>query len=185
MSNLSRRGFLSAATAAVASAPALATLAKAAAPGFLLGCQTYTFREFDLEGALKRMKELGIQHAEFYQKHLPLGATGRQLEAFQKLCAEYGVSARAWGVQRFTKDHDANRKVFDFAKGAGLKVVTADPDPDSFDSLDKCCEETGIAVAIHPHGPVGGGKLHRWADADTILAAVKDHHKLILSLIHI
>lgn len=179
MSNLSRRGFLSAATAAVASAPALATLAKVAAPGFLLGCQTYTFREFDLEGALKRMKELGIQHAEFYQKHLPLGATGRQLEAFQKLCAEYGVSARAWGVQRFTKDHDANRKVFDFAKGAGLKVVTADPDPDSFDSLDKCCEETGIAVAIHPHGPVGGGKLHRWADADTILAAVKDHHKLI------
>jgi len=128
MSRLSRRGFLAGASAAIASAPALANLAsRAAAPGFLLGCQTYTFREFDLEGALKRMKELGIQHAEFYQKHLPLGATGRQLEAFQKLCADYGVSPRAWGVQRFSKDHDANRKVFDFAKGAGLKVLTADP----------------------------------------------------------
>jgi inosose dehydratase len=180
MSRLSRRRFLAGASAAIASAPALANLAsRAAAPGFLLGCQTYTFREFDLEGALKRMKELGIQHAEFYQKHLPLGATGRQLEAFQKLCADYGVSPRAWGVQRFSKDHDGNRKVFDFAKGAGLKVLTADPDPDSFDSLDKCCEEYGIAVAIHPHGPVGGGKLHRWYDADTILAAVKDHHRLI------
>lgn len=183
MLNLSRRGFLATASAAAVAAPTLGGLAaragKLAAPGFLLGCQTYTFREFDLEGALKRMKELGIQHAEFYQKHLPMGASGRQLEAFQKLCKEYGVSPRAWGVQRFTKDHDANKKVFDFAQGAGLKVLTADPDPDSFDSLDKLCEATGIAIAIHPHGPVGGGKLHRWYDADTILAAVKDHHKLI------
>ncbi len=174
---LSRRGFLAASAAAACTVPALAS--RAAAPGFLLGCQTYTFREFDLEGALKRMKELGIQHAEFYQKHLPLGATGRQLEAFRKLCAEYGVSARAWGVQRFSKDHAANQKIFAFAKEAGLKVLTADPDPDSFDSLDKCCEETGIAIAIHPHGPVGGGKLHRWFDADSILAAVSSHHRLI------
>jgi inosose dehydratase len=39
-------------------------------------------------------------------------------------------------------------------------------------------EETKVAIAIHPHGPVGNGR-HRWWSAEVILAAVKDHHPLI------
>src|SRR5262249_26794538 len=54
-----------------------------------------------------------------------------------------------------------------------------DPDPDSFDSLDKLCEEYKISIGIHPHGPSGGGKLHRWYSAEVILKAVKDRHPLI------
>ena len=58
-------------------------------------------------------------------------------------------------MQGFTKDHDANKKIFEFGKALGLKAFSADPDPDSFDSLDKLCEEYKIAIAIHPHGPQG------------------------------
>ena len=57
--------------------------------------------------------------------------------------------------------------------------MSANPTPDSFDSLDKLCDEYKIAIAIHPHGPTGGGKLHRWYSAEVIMAAVKDHHELI------
>ena len=32
-------------------------------------------------------------------------------------------------------------------------MFSADPDPDSFDSLDKLCDEYKIAIGIHPHGP--------------------------------
>lgn len=49
---------------------------------------------------------------------------------------------------------------------------------DSFDSLDKLCEEYKIAIAIHPHGPAGKGR-HQWWSAEVIMKAVKDHHKLI------
>jgi sugar phosphate isomerase/epimerase len=146
--------------------------------GFTLGAQTYTFREFDLEGALKRMNELGLRHAEFYQKHVPMESTPDQLRAIFNLCKKYEVTPVCWGVQEFTKDHDKNKMVFEFAKALGIPAVSANPTPDSFDSLDKLCDEYKIAIGIHPHGPQGN-MLHRWYSAEVILAAVKDHHKLI------
>src|SRR5262249_50066482 len=133
--------------------------------GFRLGAQSYTFREFDLEGALKRMKELGLRYGEFYQKHCPLTDKPEAIKAFLKLCKEYDVTPRAWGVQGFTKDHDKNKEIFEFGKALGLKMFSADPSPDSFDSLDKLCEEYKIAIGIHPHGPSGRG-LHRWYSAE-------------------
>jgi sugar phosphate isomerase/epimerase len=101
-----------------------------------------------------------------------------QIQAFLKLCKDYDITPFAYGVQRFTKDHDENKKVFEFGKALGIKNFSADPNPDSFDSLDKLCDEYKIAVAIHPHGPAGKG-LHRWYSADVILKAVKDHNPLI------
>jgi sugar phosphate isomerase/epimerase len=96
-----------------------------------------------------------------------------------RLCKEYDITPRVWGVQRFTKDHDANRKSFEYARRLGLQAMSANPDPDAFDSLDKLCEQYKIAIGIHPHGPVGGGRLDRWYSAELILAAVKNHHPLI------
>jgi sugar phosphate isomerase/epimerase len=101
------------------------------------------------------------------------------IKAVLKLCADYDIKPIAYGVQRFTKDHGTNKKQFDFGKALGITTFSASPDPDSFDSLDKLCAEYKIAIAIHPHGPVGGGKLDRWYSAEIIYDAVKDHHPLI------
>lgn len=146
--------------------------------GFKFGAQSYTFREFDTEPALKRMHDLGLQYVEFFQKHAPQNSSPEQIQALLKLCKEYDITPRAWGVQGFSKDGDANRKVFEFGKALGIKMFSADPDPDSFDSLDKLCDEYKIAIGIHPHGPQGR-RLHRWYSAEVILKAVKDHHELI------
>jgi sugar phosphate isomerase/epimerase len=146
--------------------------------GFKLGAQSYTFREFNLEPALKRMKDLDLHYVELFQKHAPINSTPAQIAALLKLCKEYEVTPLAWGVQRFTKDADNNRKTFEFGKALGIKMFSADPDPDSFDSLDKLCEEYKIAIGIHPHGPQGP-RLHRWYSAAVILKAVKDHNPLI------
>lgn len=146
--------------------------------GFKLGAQSYTFREFDLEPALKRMKDLDLHYVELFQKHAPSGSSPAQIAALLKLCKEYEVTPLAFGVQRFTKKTDDNRKMFEFGKELGIKMFSADPDPDSFDSLDKLCDEYKIAVGIHPHGPQGR-REHRWYSAQVILKAVKDHHSLI------
>jgi sugar phosphate isomerase/epimerase len=177
---MTRRHFLQTSAAAVAALPALAAEDKKDEfGGFTLGVQSYTFREFDLEPALKRTQDLGLHYAEFYQKHAPLDAKPEQIKLILKLCDSYGIKPVAWGVQRFTKNNDANKRVFEFGKALGVKAFSADPDPDSFDSLDKLCDEYKIAIAIHPHGPAGGGKLHRWYSAEIIMKAVKDHHALI------
>jgi sugar phosphate isomerase/epimerase len=180
MSHLvTRRSFLgaSAATAGLLALPRFAPAADAGKIG--LGVQSYTFREFDLEPALKRMKELGLKYAEFYSKHIPPNSSDEKLKGILDLCKEYGVTPVGFGVSGFTKDHEANKKLFEFGKKLGLKYLSADPTPDSFDSLDKLCEEYKIAIAIHPHGPTGKDKRHAWWSAEVIMKAVKDHHKLV------
>lgn len=172
-----RRQFLAASISAIAAGSLRA--ADASPYGSLkVGAQSYSFRDFNLEQALKQYKTLGLAFAEFYPGHLPAKSTPAQLAAALKLCKEYGVTPMAYGVERFTKNHDANRKLFDLAKALGIHSLSADPDPDSFDSLDKLCDEYKIAIAIHPHGP-SGKKMHRWYSADVILPAVKDHNPLI------
>lgn len=175
-----RRSFLKLSAVALggsvlSSAPAAAEVTA----GITLGVQSYTFRNFDLEPALKRIKDLGVKYAEFYNKHIPTNSSPEKLKAILALCKEYDVTPAGFGVAGFSKDHDANTKLFEFGRMLGVKYLSADPTPDSFDSLDKLCEEHKIAIAIHPHGPAGGGKLHRWYSAEVILKAVKDHHKLI------
>ena len=179
-----RRDFLLSAGAAVAAPLAAGRLSAAPAAdpfgGFTVGIQSYTFRNFKLEPTLKRTQALGLTTAEFYPGHISADTQPDQLDRVKKLCAEYGVTPLAFGVVGFSKDHAANQKLFAFAAALGAKYLSADPSPDSFDSLDKLVAEYKIAVAIHPHGPTGRGKeLHRWASAEAVLKAVKDHHELI------
>ena len=147
-----------------------------------IGAQSYSFRDFKLEDALKQYQALGLKNAEFFRDHIPLDSTPEQLKAVLNLCRDYNVKPMAFGVEGFSKDHDKNRKKFEFAKALGITMLSADPDPDSFDSLDKLCDEYKIAIGIHPHGPEGSKdkmRMHRWYSADVILPAVKDHHPLV------
>jgi inosose dehydratase len=177
MTAMHRREFL-AATAASLMPFSRTQLLAAEKPSIQLGVQSYTFREFDLEPALKRIHELGLKQAEFYSKHIPPASSSSKLKEILKLCQDYEIAPVGFGVSQFSKDHEANKKLFEFGSALGLKYLSADPTPDAFESLDKLCEEYKIAIAIHPHGPMGKG-FHRWYSAEIILKAVKDHHPLI------
>jgi inosose dehydratase len=179
LNSLSRRDALRLGAAALATTlPFARAQAEDAFGGFTLAVQSYTFRNFNLEQALKKISDLGIKHGEFYSKHIPTNSTPDQLKAIKKTCADFGVTPIAFGVQGFTKNHDENKKHFEFASELGVKTLSADPAPDSFDSLDKLVAEYKIAIAIHPHGP-SGKTMHRWYSAEVIMKAVKDHHELI------
>lgn len=176
--SLSRRSFL-AASAAVVAVPLVAR-ATAEDPwgGFTVGVQSYTFRKFNLERMLKATQDLGLKYAEFYRGHIPTTSSPDAIKAYKKQTSDFGVTPIAFGVESFTKDHDKNKKLFDFAAALGVKALSADPNPDSLDSLDKLVEEYKIAIAIHPHGP-SGKAMHRWKDAEMIMGVVKNHNKLI------
>jgi sugar phosphate isomerase/epimerase len=168
--------------AGLAAAGALALGRRAAAAGqspgsygpFKMGLQSYSLRGLttdgkpDLEKALRATKDLGLNYWEAYNAHIP--ADPARAAEFKTRCAYQGVKVIGYGVSRFTKDHDANKKLFEFAAAMGLGYLSADPDPDAFDSLDKLVTEYGVAIGIHPHGPG-----HRWDKIDKIAAAIKDH----------
>lgn len=135
---------------------------------FRMGLQSYSLRHFKLDEALAKTKELGLHYWESYPAHIP--PDPKNAAAMAKKAEDSGVKVSGFGVIRFTKDHDANRKLFEFGKAIGLAYFSADPEKDSFDSLDKLVEEYQIPVGIHNHGPG-----HKYAEIDAILATIKDH----------
>jgi sugar phosphate isomerase/epimerase len=183
---LSRRGFLRTGLAAalgLAAAPAALSAGQNQRDpfgGFAVGAQSYTFRTFGLERALDAIRDLGLRHVELFRGHVPLNSNAKQIEAVRRLCEERKITPAGFGVERFTSDHKANRRLFEFGRDLGVRYLSADPAKDSFDSLNRLVEQFKIAIAIHPHGPVAGGKrLHEWYSAEAILGAVKDRHRLL------
>lgn len=136
---------------------------------FKFGLQSYSLRGFGFDDALKMTKELGLGYWESFSAHTP--PEPAKAAEYKKKAADSGVQILSFGVSRFTKNHDDNRKLFEFGKAMGLQSLSADPDPDAFDSLDKLVGEYGIAIGIHNHGPG-----HRYATIDSIVKAIKGHH---------
>lgn len=182
---MSRRRFLAAAGGVLALPTLAGADSRQAAEPFALGVQSWSFRDcaHDAGEALRFTRDLGLSAIEFAPgPHARARAKPEQFAALKRLCAERGVTPVAYGVVRFTKDHGENARLFELGRALGITAFSADPDPDSFDSLDRLVAEHKIGVAIHPHGAEGKPKptkLHRWYSAEVILKAVKDHHPLI------
>jgi sugar phosphate isomerase/epimerase len=174
--NLSRRSFLAGTAGAVALSPLsplspLRRLASAASASNLnLGLQIYSLRNYKVDEALQHTRDLGFTFVEFYPGMYPIASDAAAIDTMKKKIADLGLTISAHGVNRFTKDAAANRKMFEFAKAAGIRTFGADPDPDSFASLDELVKEFDVRVAIHNHGPT-----HRYNKAIDVLHAVEKY----------
>jgi sugar phosphate isomerase/epimerase len=143
-------------------------------PGFRVGVQSYCFRNFDLDGALKNTQELGLRNIEFYGKHASHDMSAEQLEGIKKKLEATGIRVVAYGVVGFGGNEEANEKIFKFAKDMGIRTITADPAPESFESLEKLVKKYNIRVAIHNHGPGS-----RYSSLEDVLKAVEGRDKRI------
>lgn len=139
-----------------------------------IGIQSYTLREFPADQAIRHVEGLGLHNLEFFGGHFPLTATQEQIDAMLATLKKANIKIRAHGVNGFGPDHEKNRAIFEFAKKAGIRNITADPTPDSFDSLDKLVDEYNVRVCIHNHGP--GARYDKLSD---VTNAVKGRHKSI------
>jgi sugar phosphate isomerase/epimerase len=126
---------------------------EAKAAGLKLGIQIYSLRGFPVDVALDHTKNLGFEEVEFFSGMFPLTASDEEIQKMVQKVKGLGLRISAHGVNGFTKDAEANRKVFEFAKKAGVKNISAAPTPDSMDSLNDLVKEFDIRIAIHNHGP--------------------------------
>ncbi|MEQ1827736.1 MAG: sugar phosphate isomerase/epimerase [Pirellula sp.] len=170
MTHVSRRFALQSLTLATLSAapPFRQAFAAPFKYKFKLGIQLYSLREFPVDQALHHAKDAGFEQVEFYSGMLPLNSSKEKIDEIVGMVKKLGLSISAHGVNKFTKDADANRKTFEFAKAAGIKTLSADPDPDSFDSLNVLVKEFDIRIAIHNHGPT-----HRYNKALDVVRAIE------------
>ncbi len=139
-----------------------------------LGAQSYSFRNFDFEGSVRCMQDLGLPLIEYCRVHFQPDPTLPELESIKSALAEAGLSVPCFGVEGFSEDAEANRALFEFAQALGTGILSADPAPEAFDSLDILCEEFQIKIAIHNHGPGA-----RYDGVEDTLKAVASRHPFV------
>jgi len=172
---LSRRGFLAAGAATCAAVSPLAAFAREAAAADLnLGIQLYSLRGYKVDEAMKHARDIGFRFVEFYGDMFPVNSDAAAIAAMKTKLADLGLTASAHGVNGFGGDAAANRKVFEFAKAAGIPCISADPSPEAFKSLDELVKEFDIRIAIHNHGP-----KHRYNKVVDVLKAIEGHDERI------
>lgn len=164
-----RRDFL---TASVLAAPILrADTVEASRKrfgGFDMGIQGHSLREFPIEKAIEMIaNDLKLHWVEFSRAHLPLqprdrgryagpAVSAERIQEVKGLLRKHRLASTAHGVNSFSGDAAANRKVFELAKVLGVRNLSAAPTPDAFDNLERLVAEFDIRIAIHNHGPRSG-----------------------------
>jgi inosose dehydratase len=146
------------ATAALAGQPATGRQAKQssqrrlAAPKFVLGMASYTFRAFGLDQTLAMTQRLGIKRISLKSFHLPLEATADEIQAAVQKVKAAGLELYAGGVI-YMRTEAETRQAFDYAKAAGMGIIVGVPNHEFLPLVNKLVKEYDIRVAIHNHGP--------------------------------
>lgn len=140
------------AAAAPFAGSALSAFAAAGGP-WPVGCQSYSFRTFDLAGAIAQLQALGLNEMEFFSGHIAPDIAHPEFEERKAIIDASGITVPCFGVEGFGNNEETNRQRFEFAKALGIGIITANPAPNSFDNLEALVAEYDIKIAIHNHGP--------------------------------
>ncbi len=146
--------------------------------GFAMGIQSFTLRKLGLEAMLDAVHRLGLSHVElipetkllFYEfgSHFPVTEDAGEIARVRAALEANGMRLVASGVHGVA-DEAAARRLFAFAKAAGIPLLTIMPDDEALDALDRlCAEQPEVKLGIHNHGPLF--RYDKIADVEQTLA---------------
>lgn len=151
--------------------------------GIAIGCQAYTFNRFSAFEAIEKTAAAGGKVIEFYpgQKLSPAepdtkldhNASPETLAKVKAKLAEHGLIAVAYGVVGLSKDEAECRKVFEFAKTMGIRVINTES-TDALDTAEKLVKEYDIQVGFHNHPKRENDPNYKVWDPNYIVELVKD-----------
>ena len=143
-----------------------------------IGVQTWTFRMFTFEEALKKVDSAGVKNIEAFwgqplfkgsKASFGAGMSADDRAKVKQLLQSHGIQIVAMGVIS-----PSNRKewvkAFDLAKEFGLSYITAEPLKTQWDMVDSLAGQYGVKIAIHDHP-----KPNAYWSPDSVLAAAKGH----------
>ncbi len=120
---------------------------------FPLGIQSYCFRKYkDISGLTDALKQAGLQYVEIWPGHVSFELSRKEINQALNEIQNTGITVSSYGQVTFKNDEETARKAFNFAREAGIKAITANPDPEAYKLLDGLCEEYGVNLAVHNHG---------------------------------
>ena len=150
--------------------------------GWQLAVHAYTFKAFPIAEAIKKTAALGLKYMSLSgglnmdgkRSVTTVNLTDEELKTILAEVKDAGLTLVNIGVVDLPPDEAKSRKVFEFAKKAGIDTLVAEPKPEALDVVEKLCKEYNIKVAIHDHPRPS----HYW-NPDTVLEAVKGRTPLM------
>lgn len=128
---------------------------------FPFASEAWTFRKFTFIETLDKLKELGVAAVEAFpgQKvggKFPEAAfdetmTDEQVAFVKEALRAAGVTLYGYGVCDIGTTEASMRKMFDFARKMGIRILVCEPADDDFALLEKLVREYDIKIAIHNH----------------------------------
>ncbi len=151
--------------------------------GFAVGCQAYSFNKYTAFEAVEKTAEVGAKVIEFYpgqrfSKEIPTAKWGHEappelVEQMKAKLKQHGVLAVAYGVVAIPNDEAGARKIFDFAKTMGIRVINTES-VNSIDTFEKLVKEYDIKVGFHDHPRRANDPNYQLWDPNYVLGLVKD-----------
>lgn len=118
-----------------------------------LGLQTWTCRNMTFDQVVAFATKHGVTQIEFIAAHLSPVAPAEESLRKKAILEKAGLTAYSFGVNGTSMDKEANRKLFEFAKLMGIKVIIVEPkNLAEWDNLEALVKEYDIKLAIHNHG---------------------------------
>jgi sugar phosphate isomerase/epimerase len=132
---------------------AVAPAAHADAGGPQLGLQSWTCRNMSFDEVVAFA---GVHHVKYLQliaKHIdPKGPAEESLRK-KAIMDQHGLVCYTFGVNGTSMDKEDNRKLFEFAKLMGIRMIVVEPKAMAeWDNLEELVKEYDIKLAIHNHG---------------------------------
>jgi len=127
--------------------------------GWKLGAQSYTFRLFTFDEALRKIDSCGLKYVEAFPGQKLGGGLGGSMDfkmdaakrqEVKALLKKHGITMTAFGVVN-AKDEAEWKTLFEFAKDMGIANINSEPKPEQFAYIAPLADKYKINVALHNH----------------------------------
>jgi inosose dehydratase len=119
---------------------------------FELGMASYTFRAFPLDQTIAMTRRVALETLSLKDAHLPLTSSDQQIETALSKIKAAGLTVDSCGVIYMRTEQEI-APAFAYARKLGARTIIGAPDPPLLAAVERLVQETGIALAIHNHGP--------------------------------
>src|SRR5262249_1670140 len=118
-----------------------------------LGIQTWTLRNLDFDQMVEFAAKQKMKYLELIPAHIDPNGSRDDLKKKKETLEKKGLIPYTFGLAPTSLNREENRKLFEFAKVMGMKLLVIEPnDFKIFDNLEELVKEYDIKLAIHNHG---------------------------------
>ncbi len=129
---------------------------------FPVAMQCWTYRGYTFLEALEKTRALGIDYVQAFpgqrlSRELPPSVmfhhqmAEEHLKLVREKLSALKMGLVAYGVVDTGRTEEEMRRVFDFARKLGIRVIVTEPRDEDYPILDRLVKEYNVRIAVHNH----------------------------------